>query len=200
MMKKRYNKTSGIVLITIFSFIALNSGAQEKLEMAALNRVTINHGDTLYQFYAVKIPQKKKFDEEKTYYWFVKDTILVTQSGHDGKLLHGKFHVFYPNKNLMEEGQFKYGLKTGLWKSWHPNGLLRQTVNWMNGSINGNFEEFDQTGRKIRSGSYKNNLFTGHVMVYLQNGGSQRIYYQNGKIVIEKANVEKPKQTNDKKL
>jgi antitoxin component YwqK of YwqJK toxin-antitoxin module len=73
-------------------------------------------------------------------------------------------------------------------------------VNWANGSISGNFEEFDQSGRKIRTGSYKNNLFTGHVLVYLQNGSSQKIYYQNGKIVIEKTNTEKPKQSNDKKL
>ncbi len=182
-----------------FLSVVSNSYSQGKIEIAALNRVTLNHDDTIYQFYAVKPQIKIKYHQEKNYYWYVKDTILITQSGLDGRILNGTFKIFYPDKNIMEEGQFKYGLKTGLWKSWYPNGVLRLTVNWLSGTINGDFEEFDPSGRKIRSGSYKNNFFTGHVFIYLQNGSSQKIYYQNGKIV-EKPITEPPKKNNDKKL
>jgi len=189
-------------IVILFTFLANSTKcySQEKLEITALNRITINHGDTVCQFYAIKPPAKTNFSQEKNYYWYVKDTILITQSAFDGKILNGGYKVFYPNKNLLEKGQFKYGLKTGTWKNWYPNGVLRQTVNWSNGNINGSFEEHDQSGRKIRSGTYKNNLFTGHVYVYLENGGSQKIYYQNGKIVIEKAKTENAIKPNDKKL
>jgi hypothetical protein len=190
--------------LSVIGFILLAGGiqcySQDKLEITALNRITINHGDTISQFYVAKPPAKINFSQEKNYHWYVKDTILITQSASDGKILNGDYKVFYPNKNLLEKGRFKYGLKTGTWKNWYPNGVLRQTVNWSNGNINGGFEEHDPSGRMIRSGTYKNNLFTGHVYVYLENGSSQKIYYQNGKIVIEKAKTENAIKPNDKKL
>lgn len=181
-------------------FITSVTCAQDKPVMAALNRVTLNYSDTVYQFYAEKVPKKIKFRADKSYHWYVKDTILITQYGYDGKLLNGKFNIFYPNKNLMEQGQFKYGLKTGLWKSWHPSGLLKQTVNWADGLRHGSFEEFDPSGRKIRSGTYKNNLFTGQIIIYLQGGTPQQVYYKDGKIVVEEPNAEKSKKPADRQL
>jgi hypothetical protein len=207
MDKKELNRVSNFQRAIFLSFqctifITLSSSvySQQKLEVAALNRVTLNRGDTTYQFYAVKPLSRIKFDQNKNYSWFVKDTILITQSGYDGKLLHGEFKVFHPNKNIIEEGVYKNGLKEGLWRLWYANGTLKQTVHWSKGIVDGKFEEFDQGGKKIRSGFYRNNLFTGHIYVYLQNGSSQKIYYQNGKLVVEKEKAEKPKQNNDKKL
>ena len=47
----------------------------------------------------------------------IETTILVTQGGYNGRLLNGDFRVFYPNKNLKENGNYQFGLKEGTWIS-----------------------------------------------------------------------------------
>jgi antitoxin component YwqK of YwqJK toxin-antitoxin module len=39
-------------------------------------------------------------------------------------LLNGHYIAFYPDKNLKEEGNFKTGLKDGVWKTWNRKGDL----------------------------------------------------------------------------
>jgi antitoxin component YwqK of YwqJK toxin-antitoxin module len=119
------------VSLTAFLFLlSVNSFSQNKLETTALNRVTYQKKDTVYLFYVAKAPDKLKVRMRNKYHWFASDTILITSGGFDGKLLHGTFKVFYPNKNLKEEGEFEYGRKTGIWRSWATNGMLVEVVKW----------------------------------------------------------------------
>jgi hypothetical protein len=146
-----------IVFFSLFVFINWYCKPQEELKMDALNRVIINKSDTLYQFYAIKPNDKQQRAAGNHYYfWFKSDTILVTRSGFDGKLLHGEYKVFYPNKNLKEQGNFKNGLKTGEWKSWHNNGEIQSVSHWRKGRKDGKLEEYDINGYKIRTAQFNN--------------------------------------------
>jgi len=171
-------------LLGIFFLIfQINSSAQKQPEVAALNRFSFMRADTLYQFYAVKPPNKIKLSNDKTYYWYVKDTILITRGSSDGRILHGSFTIHYPDKNLKDRGKYKYGLKTGEWKSWYPGGELQQVSTWRNGIPDGSVEEFDKKGDKIKSGYYRNKLFTGYIIELLSDGKSKKVSYEKGKVV-----------------
>jgi antitoxin component YwqK of YwqJK toxin-antitoxin module len=146
-----------MVLFSFFVFINWYCKPQEDLKMDALNRVILNKSDTIYQFYTIKPSDKQQQATGNYYYfWFKPDTILVTHSGFDGKLLHGEYKVFYPNKNLREQGNFKNGLKTGEWKSWHSNGEIQSVSHWRMGKRDGKLEEYDIKGDKIRTAPLNN--------------------------------------------
>src|SRR5690349_16475193 len=101
-----------LIILFITPFFAQ---AQKMPEMKALNRVILHRGDTVYEFYTSQPPKKLKVDTGRYYYWYRQDSVIVTQGGFAGKLLHGRFIILFPNKNLMEERYYKYGLKDGTW-------------------------------------------------------------------------------------
>jgi antitoxin component YwqK of YwqJK toxin-antitoxin module len=72
------------------------------------------------------------------YFWYSASRVHSTQGGYSGQLLNGSYAEYYLNRNLREQGVFKKGLKDGIWKSWNPDGTLKQVINWNNGiEING---------------------------------------------------------------
>ena len=142
-------------LLIILIIIASTIYSQDKLEITALNRITLNRKDTIYQFFVQKAPEKLKVQTDLDYYWFAPDTILVTTGGFDGKLLHGGYKVFYPNKNLKEEGSFDNGSKTGVWRRWDPDGRLLTITNWNKGKKEGPFTEYGPDGKIINNSIYK---------------------------------------------
>ena len=128
---------------------------QDQPETTALNRITLNRKDTIYQFFVQKVPEKFKLQLDQDYFWFAPDTILMTKGAYDGKLLHGSYKVFYPNKNLKEEGYFEHGLRTGLWRTWTIEGRMTAMTNWVKGKKEGPFTEFGPEGNILNSGVYK---------------------------------------------
>jgi hypothetical protein len=68
------------------------------------------------------------------YYWYSAGAIHSTQGGFSGKLLNGQYTEYYPDRNLKEQGNFKKGVKDGLWHSWNADGTLSATVTWRRGS------------------------------------------------------------------
>lgn len=175
-----------ITLVTLFVCVNWFCTPQQELKTDALNRVILQKSDTLFQFYTIKPTDNKPEPGSNYYYWFKPDTILVTHSGFDGKLLHGDYTVFYPNKNLKEKGKFENGLKTGEWKSWFENGEVQSISHWRSGKQEGLFSEFDRLGKPIRTGRFKRGQLKGD----LQELGKDTAVTQKsrkGKPVIEKA-------------
>ena len=119
-----------LIVLFMFPFFAK---AQKMPEIKAMNRVILHRGDTVFEFYTSQPPKKLKVDTARYYSWYRQDSIIVTQGGFAGKLLHGRFTVLFPNKNLMQEGYYKYGLKDGTWKVWNKDGELISTITWTNG-------------------------------------------------------------------
>ncbi|HXB10133.1 MAG TPA: hypothetical protein VNW04_23580 [Puia sp.] len=105
----------------------------------AMNRRFMTRHDTLYAFYAVSPDPDRplKANPDKTYFWFRKDSIFTTKGDYAGRLLHGEYKVFYPDKSLRESGNFHYGLRVGEWKTWYPDGSLQSITWWKKGEETG---------------------------------------------------------------
>jgi antitoxin component YwqK of YwqJK toxin-antitoxin module len=171
------------IFLCLFNNLAVG---QSKLKVNALNRYEINRQDTLYRFYSIVAPEHFKYQNDKSYYCFADDTIITTQGGASGRLMHGSFTVYYPNKNLESRGEFKYGLKAGEWKQWNTEGKLIQLVTWKNGLLQGSYEAYNKQGDKIKDGYYKDGLFTGYEMQTGPDGKLKKVYYKKGKIKEDK--------------
>jgi antitoxin component YwqK of YwqJK toxin-antitoxin module len=152
-----YNKCKITVLFLVFS---LNIFAQKKLKTTALNRITFAKNDTLYRFFLVKPGKKIAAKSGVNYYWYRPDTILITNSGFDGRLLNGEYKVFYPNKNLKESGIFDEGVKTSEWRSWDESGRLLQVYNWKKGHLEGKFFIYGNDGKINQQGQYSKDSLT----------------------------------------
>lgn len=88
----------------------------------------------------------KRYDAQKTYYWYKSQTVLGTQGGSAGQLLHGAYESFYDNKQLCEKGSYAKGLKIGEWNYWQKNGKLIKTEHWNNGRQSGEQIHYSKTG------------------------------------------------------
>lgn len=99
---------------------------------------------------------------------------------------------------VIEKGEFKTGLKTGLWISYSSNGDIIKTINYSDGRLNGDFSYFYNNGKKKLNGSFSNDLKKGDWNFYNQKGkiqwsqsynagkpiGRSLIYNQKGKKVV----------------
>ncbi|ASS47979.1 MAG: hypothetical protein A3D31_01190 [Candidatus Fluviicola riflensis] len=88
----------------------------------------------------------KHYDNRKIYYWYKSQTVLGTQGGSAGQLLHGAYESFYANKQLCEKGSYTKGLKNGEWNYWQKNGKLVKTEYWSNGRQSGEQIYYSKTG------------------------------------------------------
>ena len=66
--------------------------------------------------------------------------------GYAGELLHGEYLVYDKEKNLITKGGFAYGLKQGIWKYWNSQGILRYTVEYKDGLLDGEYIRYKQDG------------------------------------------------------
>jgi len=124
-----------LFFLVAFEFFSLSLSAQKfKVPLAeALHRYEILHADTVYRFYAI-VKTDAKFELNKIYTGYYNDSLYLTQGSVTGKLVHGSYMVYYPNGNLEERGNYKYGLKNGEWKEWDPTGTIIKITNWQEGN------------------------------------------------------------------
>ncbi|MEL6866456.1 MAG: hypothetical protein AAFP19_18670, partial [Bacteroidota bacterium] len=97
-------------------------------------------------------------DRKRTYYYYHQDKIHHNQGGFTGYLLDGRMEVFDEEQRLIEQGQFKEGLKDGTWKTWYPNGRLQSIRHWKKGEQNGWAETYDEKGELLTQIRFKHNL------------------------------------------
>lgn len=144
-----------------------------------------------YEFFTKikKIKTKKNF----TYYWFKGGKIHLSEFGSTNELLHGKYVKYYLSNQLAEQGNFKNGLRIGLWKNWFENGKLAKIENYSNGRRNGKFEDYNELGKLVRSGYYKNNKKHGTFIDFIKK---DTIKYKNDSIKIKKIKLKKEKNKN----
>lgn len=122
---------------------------------------------------------------DRIYFWYGSNAIHQTEGGFSGRLLNGQYQEFYADKNLREQGEFKDGLKDGVWQSWSENGLLKEFVNWKAGQKHGDFEFYNADGNLLQSGKYKHNLFDGKIRNYKGTDSVQVVKYKAGKLITE---------------
>ncbi|MDF2456904.1 MAG: hypothetical protein K0R51_2897, partial [Cytophagaceae bacterium] len=168
--------------------IVLPAAAQKMPEVDALNRVILNHKDSIVYAHVLPVDDHKKVKpkDKYRYYWYAAHDIKITRGGFDGKLLHGIYTEFYHDKELKVKGTFKKGLKKGSWKSWYRNGQLTEILHYKKGFRHGTFTQFDQDGNTICKGKYKKDKLNGRQKVYVSGGDVVIKKYKNGKEIVAK--------------
>ncbi len=132
----------------------------------------------------VAVDASVKTNTLKTYFWYRSGEIHHSTGGIGGDVLHKEYIKYYNDRQLAEQGQFYYGLKDGLWKSWYPNGAIATVINYQKGVINGKYLEYDISGNLITRGIYRNGLKSGKWIDYKNEGDT--LSYKKGAIVKEK--------------
>jgi hypothetical protein len=178
MFKKQYHPLKTYIIprnIFIFFAFALVSFG----DPYAIKR--ISDKDFRYEFYTTD--KKVKPKATKTYYWFKGGLIHEAQGGIAGDLLDDKFTKMYHSNQLAEQGQFKNGLRIGLWKTWHQNGVLATTLSYSKGLRSGKYFRYDESGNLVENGKFSSDVKTGK---WTNNESKEIITYRKGTIVKKK--------------
>jgi antitoxin component YwqK of YwqJK toxin-antitoxin module len=142
-----------------FLVLSITMTLNFSLNAQSINRnlASISYKDSMVkaELYKKKIKGIVKSDRE--YSWFSHNSIHATQGGYDGILLHGLYRSFYNNNNLLMEGRYFKGLKTGVWIRWNQHGKIIEKSKWKQGLRNGETILYDAQGqvreiRQYRSG------------------------------------------------
>jgi hypothetical protein len=146
----------------------------------------ISDNDFRYEFYTTK--KQVKAQNGRQYYWFKGGAIHHAQSGIAGELLHDKFVKMYHSNQLAEQGEFYNGLKTGLWKTWYPDGTLESEQYWSKGQRDGKWRSYDAAGKLVEKGVYRKDR-KKRQWVYYQK--KDTIAYKNGEVYVKKPKLSK---------
>lgn len=146
----------------------------------------ISDKDFRYEFHTTSKTLKPK--SNKLYYWFKGGLIHSAQAGFSGELLNGNFIKMYHSNQLAEQGVFKKGLKTGLWKTWHENGKIATTQYWNNGLRTGLFNSYDKEGRLIEKGNFRKDKQNGP---WINLSTKDTLRYKNGLLEPKKVKLTK---------
>lgn len=130
--------------------------------------------------------------ELKTYK-VIKTKSNVNRNGKNKKVnysseLNGKFQAYSDKDgNLMEEGNYKNGVKVGTWTAYHPGGRLKAVVsNYKNGKLDGEMATYDKRGKIMSSVEYKNGLKHGVFKTYDKKGKvTNEKRFSEGMLIIE---------------
>ena len=82
---------------------------------------------------------------------------------------------------MIEQGDFKTGLKIGEWTSYSSSGKVIKKINYTNGTLNGDVSYFHNNGKKKLSGSFSNGKKNGNWAFYNQKEKIQwSLTYRDG--------------------
>ncbi len=172
-------------IILLLSLINQKMGYGQKPNIPDLKKqeFTISSADSVIVFEVVsKKDPNIKVQNDRKYYWYYANAILITNGGYDGKLLNGNYTSFFINKNLKEKGKFKDGLKIGEWKIWYENGNLKEVSFWKNGLKNGDYTLFEISGDIIEKCLYKDNKVHGNRITFKDQKIESITKFKNGKV------------------
>ena len=191
-------------LIILFLFLSLIDKAQSSIDYDKVKsfNIVVNTENYTVKTQILKDSKDVKPNENLTYNWYSSNKLLETKGGFDGKLLHGYYKCFYLSDNLKESGEFDYGVKTGKWTSWYPNGVIREVITWKKGFKNGPYRLYNETGELVAEGHFKDDRLDGHFKTYMNGRLENKKKYRDGNEVIKppkKERHKKEKAPRDKK-
>lgn len=138
-----------IKVVLVVFFLACLTGfvqAQSLDPNYALKRA-IYDGDRYIKFHVLD-PDVRigKLDPNKFYTWTKSQKIQTTQGGASGDLLNGEYSSYYKNNQLEEQGQYKRGLKHGIWIKWNEDGKMISRCKFKNGQKSGHELVYNNEG------------------------------------------------------
>lgn len=146
----------------------------------------ISDANFRYEFYTTE--KKVTPKANKMYYWFKGGAIHNTQGGITGTLLHDKFIKMYHSNQLAEQGEFKNGLKKGIWKTWYPSGVVETSQDWSNGLKSGKYYHYDANGVLDVKGNYRGDKKQGKWIDFIKK---DTIVYKDEVVVLKKSKISK---------
>lgn len=182
---------------------------QNKIYSVVNSEIVINYSDSTVKasIYLKNIKLNPK--QNLVYYWYNSDKINRNMGGYSGRLLDGTYKVFDLNKNLVAEGNFKKGLKHGIWKRWSNKGGLLNLNEYKRGIKQGKELMYDRSGKIIFIDNYKNGFKNGKCIVFTKDTMEVHYYKQDievtkkklfkrifSKIFSKKKKIEKVKEEN----
>ena len=150
-------------------------------EIPATREVIYQQNDLTIHANILLFSKTKIFDTQHYYTFYHDNKIQALQGACSGYLLVGFYSAFYSDSNTLQtQGQYRQGLKSGVWKTWHPNGTILKSEHWKYGKLNGIFSEFDEKGNLTKTGSYLNGQPEGAFSIYVQGTLVEKIKYRHG--------------------
>jgi antitoxin component YwqK of YwqJK toxin-antitoxin module len=111
-----------------------------------------------------------------------------------------KPNTCYKAESKVEEGKYVDNKKTGIWKEYYCNAILKNKITYTNGRPDGYAIMYHENGKISEEGMWKINKWVGDYKLYYENGqvqqefkfnstgkreGEQKYYYENGQVMIE---------------
>ena len=98
------------------------------------------------------------------------DLIANNYQSFQDLLKHGLFISFYPNGVKKDSAFYVYGKLNGKWVQRHDDGKLQKVSNWKNGVEDGEQIEYWENGKIHTRCFVKNGVLNGDKKEYLKNG------------------------------
>jgi len=143
----------------------------------------VNNSDFDYEFYITQ-DEVKYPKEGRIYYWYKSGQIHHSKSAIGGSVLHDSYTKYYKSSQLAEKGNFKLGLKDGVWRTWNEEGELQVVVAWKKGVKNGKFMQYDAEGNMTVKGQFQNHKQHGTWVDYVKK---DTLYFKDGNKIDPKA-------------
>lgn len=190
-----------LIALLLMGFIGQSLAQKYKVDFDMEERhATIYMPEYTIEVTFLEDQKEIKAKPELWYTWYRSNMMMTTHGGYDGKLLHGEYVEFYPERNLRSEGLFFRGLKDGVWKYWYPGGEMRKMEKWDNGILDGPFIEYGKDGSKTKEGNYVKGQLHGWVKEYEAGKVSRKVKMNHGEELPAKTPKEKqPKEDSKKK-
>lgn len=174
-----------IMLLVWSGFYSGTANAQSYVETMLTYKVTVHYPEHTVIAHTEPV-EKVSLLNDRLYYWYGGNQISITQGGYSGKLLNGDYQDIYGNKNLKESGIFKEGLKTGIWKNWTDEGVLKDEFTFHKGKRKGTYFRYDQHGKVAEKGNFQDDLLNGKQEI-MKSDSTVVVYYKQGKAVQKKS-------------
>lgn len=160
------------------------SAAAQKFIMpneVLMNRIYVQYNDSIVETYYYKGDKEIKAKEDVVYYWYAARDIKHTRGGYEGKILHGKYTMFYANKDLHTKGTFNYGVKIGKWEYWYAGGEIKCREQWKNGLLDGIVIKYTNRGLVSTKKTYRKGKLNGWSYYYDEKKGlTEKEYFEEG--------------------
>jgi len=100
----------------------------------------------------------------------IKRSWHVVTDASGTEVWHGNYKLWHQNDQLMEEGDYVWGKKCGVWTSWHDNGVKAQQGLMLDGVDHGEWKYWRRDGSLAEVGHWKLGKPHGVWEVHLKSG------------------------------
>lgn len=175
-----------INLILLVSLVSASLCYAQKLPDIPVHKVVLEDHEKVLKFELQEDEKKVNTNRQLYYTWFAHHKIHTTRGDFEGRLLHGEYLVFNKERDLLEKGNFKYGVKTKVWKTWYQDGELKTITHFKNGQKHGLHICYDDMGDVISKTNYRHGKKHGKTHSFDEDGDETITKYKEGKEVSQK--------------